>query len=398
MAYSQSKWVASLKFCTIALAFMFAALAMAFPDVVRSTDWRAEVNQPTPTPVARQQPRRPDFSKFSHNVKEHKAECSSCHAFPSSNWNKVRTGDDAFPDITDYPKHASCVNCHRQQFFRGATPAICSICHTNPSPRNSMRHPFPNPREIFDRSPKGKAASSDFQAYFPHDIHVDMISSNNAPRTGFINASLMKMRKNEESCSVCHQTMMPQGDSDAEYFSEPPKDLGDRYWLKKGTFKTAPIGHTTCFTCHSTDSGIEPAPSNCAACHRPKEPAPAADFDPRLASRIGVSERVMLDAWSTRASSGTFRHEFMSHAEMSCSSCHNVSSIITTDSKTKKVPVTSCNYCHITSTADEGGVLNFEIDERKKDKSFQCVKCHLSFGTLPVPESHLKAITGLAGN
>jgi hypothetical protein len=147
---------------------------------------------PTKRPLT-QRPRK--FSAFPHDVKAHQVECSSCHKFPSENWNKVRTGASAFPDVTEYPRHESCLNCHKQQFFRGASPAICTICHVNPSPRNSSRHPFPNPREIFDVSQKGKTAVSDFAISFPHDKHVDIVT---APDGG------------KENCSACHVTRQPR--------------------------------------------------------------------------------------------------------------------------------------------------------------------------------------------
>ena len=105
----------------------------------------------------------------------------------------------------------------------------------------------------------------------------------------------------------------------------------------------------------------------------------------------------MRDAWSSRTSSGTFRHEFPSHADLSCSTCHDVSAMNTIDQKSKKVPISSCSMCHVTATTADGGALNFEVDARKKNPSFQCVKCHVSFGTRPIPESHTKAIEA-AGN
>jgi hypothetical protein len=71
--------------------------------------------------------------------------------------------------------------------------------------------------------------------------------------------------------------------------------------------------------------------------------------------------------------------------------------MLTNDPKTQKVPVTSCNMCHITATADDGGVLNFEVESRKKNPSFTCVKCHISFGNKPIPDSHIQAIKA-AGN
>ena len=60
-----------------------------------------------------------DYAKFSHqtHVVAQKLECNSCHKVPAKNWRQVRTGDAAFPDVSDFPEHASCLDCHRQQFF-----------------------------------------------------------------------------------------------------------------------------------------------------------------------------------------------------------------------------------------------------------------------------------------
>src|SRR6478672_9055509 len=122
--------------------------------------------------------RKSKYSEFQHATKAHRMDCGKCHNFPSENWKQVRDAATAFPDITDYPKHESCLKCHQQQFFKGSPPAICSVCHTNPSPRDSSRHPYPNPRETFDQSPKGKRASpSDFVVEFPHDKHIEIVSS-----------------------------------------------------------------------------------------------------------------------------------------------------------------------------------------------------------------------------
>ncbi|MEP7148026.1 MAG: cytochrome c3 family protein [Acidobacteriota bacterium] len=309
----------------------------------------------------------------------------------------MRTGPAAFPDITDYPKHESCLNCHRQQFFRGPTPAICSVCHTNPSPRDSSRHPFPNPREIFDASPKGKLAASDFEISFPHAKHIEIVTAAGGARSAFRNASFSVRTVAEESCVLCHTTLQPQGTSDVEYVTKPPTKIGDGFWLKKGTFKSVPTGHTACFTCHSLDSGIAPAPSDCATCHKPKQPAPVADFDGKLAAELSISDRITLDAWRRRDSSGTFRHEFQSHAELSCDTCHNVQTLNTTDPKTKRVGISSCSMCHVTATADDGGALNFEVQSRKTNPAFQCAKCHVVFGKQPIPQSHIQAIVEAGG-
>lgn len=349
--------------------------------------------KPTPTP------KRTKYSEFPHAEKAHQLDCGKCHKFPSENWNKVRTASSAFPDITEYPKHQSCITCHKQQFFKGTPPRICSICHTTPSPSKASRHPFPNPREIFDKSQKGKTAESDFVVSFPHDKHIEIVSANGARKTEFIEASLTEgrhFRAGEESCAVCHQTMVPQGTSDDEYLTKPPTNIGDAFWLKKGTFKSSPIGHTTCFTCHSADTGILPAPETCAACHKIKPMQPPSDFDANLAVTMISDDKAMGDAWRERHSSGTFRHEFFAHVDLSCSTCHNVSSMNTADALTLKVSISSCSTCHVTATSDDGGALNYEMDKRKENPVFECVKCHVAFGKLAVPRSHIDALNSAA--
>ncbi|MFN0139536.1 MAG: cytochrome c3 family protein [Pyrinomonadaceae bacterium] len=341
---------------------------------------------------------KPKYNQFEHKTQAHRQECANCHKFPSANWNKVRTGPDAFADITEYPQHESCTKCHKQQFFKGTPPTICSICHTTPGPRISTRHPFPNPREIFDLSPKGKKATSDFAVGFPHDKHIEIVSSHGWGKVGFINASFSReTRLAEESCAVCHKTMSPQGDLADEYLVKKPDKIGEAFWLKRGTFKSTPIGHATCFTCHSADSGMLPAPENCAGCHKLKSPQPAADLNEKLASAMGVNEKVMLDRWRMRDSSGTFRHEWFSHAELSCSTCHNVMTMNTADPLTKKVSMAACATCHATATLDDGGALNFEADSRQRNPKFDCTKCHITFGKLAIPKSHLEALGAAAG-
>ena len=223
---------------------------------------------------------------------------------------------------------------------------VCSICHTNPGPRDSSRHPFPNPRELFDLSPKGKKAESDFVVGFPHDKHIEIVSSLTKRPDTFINAAFTtgeRRMAEEEKGKVCHQTMAPQGKSDDEYLTKPPANIGDAFWLKKGTFKTAPVGHTVCFTCHNADSGILPTQQSCGACDHLKPPQPPSDFDPKLAATIGVADKVMLDAWRVRHNAGKFQHEFVAHVDMACSTCHNVLTMKTADPLTLKIPVSACD-------------------------------------------------------
>lgn len=351
-----------------------------------------------PEPPSSEQPKR-TYREFPHSAKAHQMACNTCHKFPSPNWKRVRSEKEAFPDVTEYPRHESCLNCHMQQFFKGAKPNICGICHTNPGPRGGERHPFPNPREAFDASLKTKNHSSDFLPAFPHEKHVDIVASRKSAGGEFVTARFRAdriARRGEESCSVCHQTMMPQGKSPDEYLTKPPDKLGDAFWIKKGTFKGGPNGHTACFACHSADTGILPAPDTCSACHSLKSGPPRADFDPTLPKTMAVSHRPMVERWARRYSSGTFAHEHFAHADLACATCHTVNRIKTDDPATKKVPIASCATCHATPTLDDGGALNYEVEKRRTAPAFQCVKCHITFGKLPIPASHIEAVKAAA--
>ena len=353
-------------------------------------------------------PKKPpiDYTKFSHqtHVVAQKLACSSCHKVPSKNWKDVRKGDNAFQDVTDFPEHASCLSCHRQQFFARERPAptICSNCHIAVTPRDTARWLFPSLGDVTDPKLKRREFVSEFGVGFPHDKHLDVVGFNgpaSRKSPSFVNA-LFQEKKNEgppKSCPICHSTYQPQGNSSDEYVTKPPKNIGDNFWLKKGTFKTIPNSHTVCFTCHNADSGISPEPKNCEVCHKLLGPMQLkVDFDPSLAATMGA-DNVMLARWSRRTSAGAFRHEGGEHPDLNCLNCHNVSSATfnPVDPKTLKVPVRSCGGaegCHITQTTDDGGALNFEIDSRKKDPNFVCTKCHVIFGKLPLPESHPQAL------
>jgi hypothetical protein len=72
-----------------------------------------------------------------------------------------------------------------------------------------------------------------------------------------------------------------------------------------------------------------------------------------------------------------------------------VEAINTLQLSTLKVAVRSCGGaegCHITATSDDGGILNYEIDQKKTKPTFECTKCHVSYGKQTLPENHLKAI------
>jgi len=357
-----------------------------------------------------QKPRKPpppkiDYSKFSHTTHTvtQKLACNSCHKVPSKNWKVVRQGDAAFADVADFPEHSACLECHRTQFFarERPAPAICSNCHIAVTPRDTARWLFPSLGDVNDPKMRRRDAASEFAVGFPHDKHIDVVGFNNDPRRdrpSFVAVSFQKKDAPPASCQVCHQTYQPQGNSSEEYVTKAPKDLGDNFWLKKGTFKTIPNSHTVCFTCHNADSGIAPEPKDCNVCHKLVTPQTLkTDFDPKLASTMGITDKMMLARWSRRTSAGGFRHEGGEHPDLNCLGCHKVDSpgFNTVDPKTFKVPVRSCggrDGCHVTATTDDGGILNYEMDQKKKDPKFVCTKCHVTFGKEALPESHPQAI------
>jgi hypothetical protein len=168
--------------------------------------------------------------------------------------------------------------------------------------------------------------------------------------------------------------------------------------LMKGTFKTILNNHATCFSCHSQDAEITPVSAECDACHKlPSSVATVAtDFDPTRNVAMGVKESPMLERWQRRMAAGTFRHEGVAHAKLTCIGCHDVFSMNTTQLPTLKVPVKACGGsggCHLSAIPGDRRTLNYEIEQRKKNAAFQCTECHLVLGRSPVPASHAEAIT-----
>jgi hypothetical protein len=384
--------LARTAFACLFLSAFVVWFAPSHTDAQRRTTRRTQ-----PRPAA-----TPPRAEFSHARREHQQACDKCHQFPSPDWKDARKGDAAFPDVTRQPEHASCLSCHRKDFFARERPAprICSVCHVAATPRDLARLPFPHPPETFDRTERARDFEPDFRIGFPHDKHLDLVGGLTVPshKVGgvrFVTASFRPTLKPQDSdpksCMVCHQAIQRQGKGETEYATEPPKDLGERFWLKKGTFKTAP-NHASCFTCHSQDSGVAPAPNDCAACHKLAPQGARADFDAKLAASMNVTDGTVLRRWRTRYSSGIYPHEGGGHADLACTTCHDAAKMNTLDPKSARVSVETCAACHVTATAEEGGALNVEADRKRADASFRCTKCHVTKGREPLPDSHTKAL------
>jgi hypothetical protein len=302
-----------------------------------------------------------DYSKFLHITKEHQGACNTCHKVPTSNWQKARD----FPDVADFPGHDACVCCHRGQFFKGAQPVICRVCHTKTSPRHDARFSFRNP-----------SRPQQFTIKFPHDKHQDVIAGMRLrPLFGqLIRASFVRSAhapddkpKKYNNCEICHvaNTKTPVA---------PTAGWNDGFVPDADTFKAAPENHASCFDCHWR--GQEPTKDNCKGCHLPAMPYFASTTPQRISMK--------------------FRHdgggEKKNHPA-ECTTCHiNITKATTLQGLEPDVPIfPSCaaSSCH-------QSVITEELSEyNKAPGSFKCVKCHTTdVGTKKPPNSHAMAILG----
>ena len=292
-----------------------------------------------------------DYFKFSHATEKHRAACNTCHKVPSRNWERA----GSFPDVIDYPDHDACVSCHRPQFFRGARPEICSICHIKISPRAEARFSFRNP-----------LSQRQFEIEFPHDKHQDVIARSRAidleSGSVFVRASFKFSRvddktKTYNNCTICHLTR-----------KENPLFPGgwvDSFVPTAGTFKSVPTSHESCFNCHW--KAQRPVSHECSGCHKLTKPYVSLDSVPRLSMK--------------------FTHAREQHID-ECTTCHiNITKAASLRGLSPDVPITSCTGCH--NQVGKREDLEVELAKLSKDKNFVCTYCHTSDkGKLDPPASH----------
>jgi hypothetical protein len=330
-----------------------------------------------------------NYSRFKHE--DHrppiaKLNCSSCHAINSPAEPDVISAATK-PSVKGYPYHDSCVGCHRQQFFKGASPAICTVCHTRSSPRLTAHdiHPFPKQGD--------QAIAREFPGYFPHSLHQSVIARNERSlRTGwsFVRASFTTLDdqapKALDNCATCHETdqraiaAINVGGTEGTYKPEA-----------KGTFKTVPTGHASCFNCHWQSQ--EPTKDNCAGCHlsqsnytkKKRSASPEATLPGVLSPNAVQWFKTWPGEWPKRLSI-KFRHDTPNH-DVGCTTCHiNITQMETLNIPKADVPIATCAPCHISNSPvlrKEGVTLTIfsEMSDEAKDKdnkTHTCIGCHTS--------------------
>jgi len=293
--------------------------------------------------------RRPriDYSKFSHSTQKHQAACKTCHKPPTKDWMKV----SSFPDVADYPGHDACVSCHRPQFFRGARPPICSVCHSKTSPRDDVRFAFRNP-----------ASKLQFSIEFPHDKHQDVIALLRSPqgtqRLAFAHAAV----QNYNNCTICHtqRTTVPK---------PPATGWMDGFVPTPATFRASPTDHASCFNCHWKSQ--QPVADNCNGCHKLATPYVSSDLPERISIKF-IHE------------GGGERKQHVAE----CTTCHiNITKAASLRALKPDVPITACTECHNKDGLRQD--LNKELVAIDKNRTFVCVYCHTSnVGKLDPPAGH----------
>ena len=297
-----------------------------------------------------------DYSKFSHAIEKHRGACVTCHKVPTKNWQRARD----FPDVADYPNHEACVSCHRRQFFRGASPPICTVCHLRSSPREDKRYTFRNP-----------ATLGQFAIEFPHDKHQNVIANlpqqfAPLPASAFfqrVSFSVYKRAADEpgklyNNCTICHAPLKKD---------PPPPRAGwmDGFVPDAASFKAVPLSHGSCFNCHWKSQA--PVRSDCGGCHKPETPHAVENPVKRISMK--------------------FRHGREQHSA-ECTTCHiNITKAATLRGLTPDVPITSCTECHNKDGLRLDVATELEAVDRNRD--FVCVYCHTSdVGRLDPPASH----------
>lgn len=303
---------------------------------------------------------------FSHSSAAHKKiTCAQCHKIPTGNWASARE----YPDVADFPGHASCINCHRREFFSGNRPAICADCHTNPGPRGAARFAFPV-----------KTRPTEFRTIFPHDVHQNLIADlHSTPNTEdlggmFVKASFRPADDPVEfnNCAICHKTpsASPRTADRKITFGEPLGTAAAHTFAPTAAFfKDNPSSHASCFNCHNQN--VKPTRTDCAGCHTIAAPTP----------RTWVAERYSLK----------FDHSYKDHANKDCTVCHvrivqnsNLATLVNAD-----VPFMTCSTssCHGSHIDDE--TAKREASITAGTAAFQCTYCHTpAIGRYPIPSSH----------
>jgi len=371
----------------IALAILGTLAIIAFSSQLSSTqlvEAQARRPQRKARPNTNTQARKPlldsSFKHETHRAPKTKLNCSNCHTI------SAREAPDEIAaatksSIKGYPYHDSCLECHRRtppQFFSGAAPTVCTVCHTRSSPRLTAREVYPQfPKQIDLRLRQ-------LPGYFPHEKHRQVISD------------LKKVADlTQVSCAGCHHR--DERTPAALLVIADEKTMGAKFKISPDLPNDSRSAHAYCFDCHweTKDETKKPGRNNCSGCHlTQKEFAQKGSFllMPIRAPWFKDWPR----GWPRRVSL-KFQHERKEHV-VSCTRCH-ANIVETATLNTKHVSIASCLSCHrgeaptnifkelTAEDEDSKEVRNGELTS--KEGKHTCRGCHTTLiGSAPPPCSH----------
>ena len=313
------------------------------------------------------------FKHEDHRWPKTKLNCSDCHTIVSLDAPDAVAAATK-TTIKGYPYHDSCLECHRTtapQFFRGAAPTICTVCHTRSNARLT--------KDDMNRFPMLSATTApEFSTYYSHGLREHQTATRN--------------------CENCHLK-----DARASFAITVGKS-SESYKPADGTFKTLPSGHASCFSnCHWDKD--DPKKDNCAGCHFTLGSFVKRE---RMLLRANVLElfKDWPREWPKRLSL-KFNHESKNHREaenpeLVCTACHidiNRSDVL----DIPDVPITTCASakCHLKTAKpsveaemldeDDDIAEGKDNDPKSKEGKHTCTGCHTGIiGSLPPPCSHYK--------
>ncbi len=243
------------------------------PEKISASDTSDTVTNPNDLILAKNHGDNPaQYAVFSHSVKEHlNLDCAECHKREDNSINPKYAG------------HASCINCHFEQFVTENSP-MCAVCHSDVKDAPAPVRDFP---VNFDES---------FNMKFDHAAH------------------LKPGARPVEGCATCHKP------------------------LRGGVALSIPAGidsHSTCYTCHTPDLVVEGQNlGNCNTCHSianyQRTPTTSATFNTSF-SHAKHQQLDCTNCHTVRANtpqrqqvvSPVVGMHTYSGGEMSCMSCHN---------------------------------------------------------------------------
>ncbi len=331
----------------------------------------------------------PDYSNFLHDqnhvefgVPRASSNCKDCH--------RISTPLEYI--IKDYPRHESCLACHRQQFSTGPSSMICTICHTKPIKTGiGARFKFPKNYEKMKQ---------EFFTYFPHGLHTELLAFNRSSPEGNLILkrvsfkALSQENSMKESCQACHEV---QKERITEYAIN--EKWPDSFVPKDGTFITKPENHRNCFVCHGSSllpwMSPQPVAENCTGCHsRRIGDTTKYTYNKSSSTVEPLGQRKDITVWrqgGVRRISIKFRHagggSDVYHQQVGCATCHvNIALKLTSDEPID-VSIDSCALCHSMRNALPDIVE--EIDRSVDQPFYLCLGCHTSdVGKYYAPLSH----------